>query len=114
MQLRTKLIIYSTVCCALGVLLTLGAVSYRPSISSVEVPAPIKLPTINIPPIDVDKLQENVETAIKNNEKLQQTLPLQERLRAEQIKHELQKLEQLKQEQLQIKLLNSSSLKRAF
>ena len=111
MQLRTKLIIYSTVCCALGVLLTLGAVSYRPSISSVEVPAPIKLPTINIPPIDVDKLQENVETAIKNNEKLQQTLPLQERLRAEQIKHELQKLEQLKQEQLQIKLFKLEQLK---
>ena len=111
MQLRTKLIIYSTVCCALGVLLTLGAVSYRPSISSVEVPAPIKLPAINIPPIDVDKLQENVEAAIKNNEKLQQTLPLQERLRAEQIKHELQKLEQLKQEQLQIKLFKLEQLK---
>jgi len=110
-QLRTKLIIYSTVCCALGVLLTLGAVSYRPSISSVEVPAPIKLPAINIPPIDVDKLQENVEAAIKNNEKLQQTLPLQERLRAEQIKHELQKLEQLKQEQLQIKLFKLEQLK---
>lgn len=111
MQLRTKLIIYSTVCSALGVLLTLGAVSYRPSISSVEVPAPIKLPAINIPPIDVDKLQENVEAAIKNNEKLQQTLPLQERLRAEQIKHELQKLEQLKQEQLQIKLFKLEQLK---
>ena len=111
MQLRTKLIIYSTICCALGVLLTLGAVSYRPSISSVEVPAPIKLPAINIPPIDVDKLQENVEAAIKNNEKLQQTLPLQERLRAEQIKHELQKLEQLKQEQLQIKLFKLEQLK---
>ena len=111
MQLRTKLIIYSTVCCALGVLLTLGAVSYRPSISSVEVPAPIKLPAINIPPIDVDKLQENVEAAIKNNEKLQQALPLQERLRAEQIKHELQKLEQLKQEQLQIKLFKLEQLK---
>ncbi|ASF15498.1 HAMP domain-containing protein [Shewanella sp. LC6] len=111
MQLRTKLIIYSTVCCALGVLLTLGAVSYRPSISSVEVPAPIKLPAINIPPIDVDKLQENVEAAIKNNEKLQQTLSLQERLRAEQIKHELQKLEQLKQEQLQIKLFKLEQLK---
>lgn len=111
MQLRTKLIIYSTVCCALGVLLTLGVVSYRPSISSVEVPAPIKLPAINIPPIDVDKLQENVEAAIKNNEKLQQTLPLQERLRAEQIKHELQKLEQLKQEQLQIKLFKLEQLK---
>ncbi|MEL4241270.1 sensor histidine kinase [Shewanella xiamenensis] len=111
MQLRTKLIIYSTVCCALGVLLTLGAVSYRPSISSVEVPAPIKLPAINIPPIDVDKLQENVEATIKNNEKLQQTLPLQERLRAEQIKHELQKLEQLKQEQLQIKLFKLEQLK---
>ncbi|BDQ67404.1 sensor histidine kinase [Shewanella xiamenensis] len=111
MQLRTKLIIYSTVCCALGVLLTLGAVIYRPSISSVEVPAPIKLPAINIPPIDVDKLQENVEAAIKNNEKLQQTLPLQERLRAEQIKHELQKLEQLKQEQLQIKLFKLEQLK---
>ncbi|MBW0278357.1 sensor histidine kinase [Shewanella xiamenensis] len=111
MQLRTRLIIYSTVCCALGVLLTLGAVSYRPSISSVEVPAPIKLPAINIPPIDVDKLQENVEAAIKNNEKLQQTLPLQERLRAEQIKHELQKLEQLKQEQLQIKLFKLEQLK---
>ncbi|MDN5499764.1 MAG: ATP-binding protein [Shewanella sp.] len=111
MQLRTKLIIYSTVCCALGVLLTLGAVSYRPSISSVEVPAPIKLPAINIPPIDVDKLQENVEAAIKNNEKLQQTLPLQERLRAEQIKYELQKLEQLKQEQLQIKLFKLEQLK---
>jgi nitrogen fixation/metabolism regulation signal transduction histidine kinase len=110
-QLRTKLIIYSTVCCALGVLLTLGAVSYRPSISSVEVPAPIKLPAINIPPIDVDKLQENVEAAIKNNEKLQQTLSLQERLRAEQIKHELQKLEQLKQEQLQIKLFKLEQLK---
>jgi len=110
-QLRTKLIIYSTVCCALGVLLTLGAVIYRPSISSVEVPAPIKLPAINIPPIDVDKLQENVEAAIKNNEKLQQTLPLQERLRAEQIKHELQKLEQLKQEQLQIKLFKLEQLK---
>nr|WP_277622224.1 ATP-binding protein [Shewanella sp. MM_2022_3] len=109
--MRTKLIIYSTVCCALGVLLTLGAVSYRPSISSVEVPAPIKLPAINIPPIDVDKLQENVEAAIKNNEKLQQTLPLQERLRAEQIKHELQKLEQLKQEQLQIKLFKLEQLK---
>lgn len=91
--------------------MTLGAVSYRPSISSVEVPAPIKLPAINIPPIDVDKLQENVEAAIKNNEKLQQTLPLQERLRAEQIKHELQKLEQLKQEQLQIKLFKLEQLK---
>ncbi|MFB2753027.1 PAS domain-containing sensor histidine kinase [Shewanella xiamenensis] len=111
MQLRTKLIIYSTICCALGVLLTLGAVSYRPSISSVEVPAPIKLPDITIPPLDIDKLQETVEAAIKNNEQLQQTLPLQERLRAEQIKHELQKLEQLKQEQLQIKLFKLEQLK---
>ncbi len=111
MQLRTKLIIYSTICCALGVLLTLGAVSYRLSISSVEVPAPIKLPDITIPPLDIDKLQETVEAAIKNNEQLQQTLPLQERLRAEQIKHELQKLEQLKQEQLQIKLFKLEQLK---
>ncbi|MFV0597083.1 sensor histidine kinase [Shewanella sp.] len=111
MQLRTKLIIYSTICCAFGVLLTLGAVSYRPSISPVEMPAPIKLPDINIPPLDVDKLQETVEAAIKNNEKLQQTMPLQERLRAEQIKHELQKLEQLKQEQLQIKLYKLEQLK---
>nr|WP_275975435.1 ATP-binding protein [Shewanella xiamenensis] len=109
--MRTKLIIYSTICCALGVLLTLGAVSYRPSISSVEVPAPIKLPDITIPPLDIDKLQETVEAAIKNNEQLQQTLPLQERLRAEQIKHELQKLEQLKQEQLQIKLFKLEQLK---
>ncbi|MFB2649156.1 sensor histidine kinase [Shewanella mangrovisoli] len=111
MQLRTKLIIYSTVCCALGVLLTLGVVSYRPSISPVEVAAPIKIPDITIPPLDVDKLQETVEAAIKNNEQLQQTLPLQERLRAEQIKHELQKLEQLKQEQLQIKLYKLEQLK---
>ncbi len=111
MQLRTKLIIYSTVCCALGVLLTLGAVSYRPTISPVEVAAPIKIPDITIPPLDVDKLQETVEAAIKNNEQLQQTLPLQERLRAEQIKHELQKLEQLKQEQLQIKLYKLEQLK---
>jgi len=110
-QLRTKLIIYSTVCCALGVLLTLGAVSYRPTISPVEVAAPIKIPDITIPPLDVDKLQETVEAAIKNNEQLQQTLPLQERLRAEQIKHELQKLEQLKQEQLQIKLYKLEQLK---
>ncbi|MFB2735065.1 sensor histidine kinase [Shewanella mangrovisoli] len=111
MQLRTKLIIYSTVCCALGVLLTLGVVSYRPTISPVEVAAPIKIPDITIPPLDVDKLQETVEAAIKNNEQLQQTLPLQERLRAEQIKHELQKLEQLKQEQLQIKLYKLEQLK---
>lgn len=111
MQLRTKLIIYSTVCCALGVLLTLGAVSYRPSISPVEVAEPIKIPDITIPPFDIDKLQETVEAAIKNNEQLQQTLPLQERLRAEQIKHELQKLEQLKQEQLQIKLYKLERLK---
>ncbi|MFG0456936.1 sensor histidine kinase [Shewanella mangrovisoli] len=111
MQLRTKLIIYSTVCCALGVLLTLGAVSYSPTISPVEVAAPIKIPDITIPPLDVDKLQETVEAAIKNNEQLQQTLPLQERLRAEQIKHELQKLEQLKQEQLQIKLYKLEQLK---
>ncbi|MFB2685914.1 PAS domain-containing sensor histidine kinase [Shewanella mangrovisoli] len=111
MQLRTKLIIYSTVCCALGVLLSLGVVSYRPSISPVEVAAPIKIPDITIPPLDVDKLQETVEAAIKNNEQLQQTLPLQERLRAEQIKHELQKLEQLKQEQLQIKLYKLEQLK---
>ncbi|QDZ92135.1 PAS domain-containing protein [Shewanella decolorationis] len=111
MQLRTKLIIYSTVCCALGVLLTLGAVSYRPSISPVEVAAPIKIPDITIPPFDIDKLQETVEAAIKNNEQLQQTLPLQERLRTEQIRHELQKLEQLKQEQLQIKLYKLERLK---
>ncbi|MFB2814413.1 ATP-binding protein [Shewanella sp. LZH-2] len=111
MQLRTKLIIYSTVCCALGVLLTLGAVSYRPSISPVEVAELIKIPDITIPPFDIDKLQETVEAAIKNNEQLQQTLPLQERLRAEQIKHELQKLEQLKQEQLQIKLYKLERLK---
>lgn len=111
MQLRTKLIIYSTVCCALGVLLTLGVVSYRPSISPVEVAEPIKIPDITIPPFDIDKLQETVEAAIKNNEQLQQTLPLQERLRAEQIKHELQKLEQLKQEQLQIKLFKLEQLK---
>lgn len=111
MQLRTKLIIYSTVCCALGVLLTLGVVSYRPSISPVEVAEPIKIPDITIPPFDIDKLQETVEAAIKNNEQLQQTLPLQERLRAEQIKHELQKLEQLKQEQLQIKLYKLERLK---
>lgn len=111
MQLRTKLIIYSTVCCALGVLLTLGVVSYRPTISPVEVAAPIKIPDITIPPLDVEKLQETVEAAIKNNEQLQQTLPLQERLRAEQIKHELQKLEQLKQEQLQIKLYKLEQLK---
>ncbi|QYJ70606.1 sensor histidine kinase [Shewanella sp. FJAT-51649] len=111
MQLRTKLIIYSTVCCALGVLLTLGVVSYRPTISPVEVAAPIKIPDITIPPLDVDKLQETVEAAIKNNEQLQQSLPLQERLRAEQIKHELQKLEQLKQEQLQIKLYKLEQLK---
>ncbi|QYK08362.1 sensor histidine kinase [Shewanella mangrovisoli] len=111
MQLRTKLIIYSTVCCALGVLLTLGVVSYRPTISPVEVAEPIKIPDITIPPLDVDKLQETVEAAIKNNEQLQQTLPLQERLRAEQIKHELQKLEQLKQEQLQIKLYKLEQLK---
>ncbi|MFB2779433.1 PAS domain-containing sensor histidine kinase [Shewanella mangrovisoli] len=111
MQLRTKLIIYSTVCCALGVLLTLGVVSYRPTISPVEVAEPIKIPDIAIPPLDVDKLQETVEAAIKNNEQLQQTLPLQERLRAEQIKHELQKLEQLKQEQLQIKLYKLEQLK---
>jgi len=110
-QLRTKLIIYSTVCCALGVLLTLGAVSYRPSISPVEVAELIKIPDITIPPFDIDKLQETVEAAIKNNEQLQQTLPLQERLRAEQIKHELQKLEQLKQEQLQIKLYKLERLK---
>nr|WP_283771684.1 ATP-binding protein [Shewanella sp. 10B] len=109
--MRTKLIIYSTVCCALGVLLTLGVVSYRPTISPVEVAAPIKIPDITIPPLDVDKLQETVEAAIKNNEQLQQTLPLQERLRAEQIKHELQKLEQLKQEQLQIKLYKLEQLK---
>ncbi|WP_133180126.1 sensor histidine kinase [Shewanella decolorationis] len=111
MQLRTKLIIYSTVCCALGVLLTLGVVSYRPSISPVEVAAPIKIPDITIPPFDIDKLQETVEAAIKNNEQLQQTLPLQERLRTEQIRHELQKLEQLKQEQLQIKLYKLEQLK---
>lgn len=111
MQLRTKLIIYSTVCCALGVLLTLGVVSYRPTISPVEVAEPIKIPDITIPPLDVDKLQETVEAAIKNNEQLQQALPLQERLRAEQIKHELQKLEQLKQEQLQIKLYKLEQLK---
>lgn len=111
MQLRTKLIIYSTVCCALGVLLTLGAVSYRPSISPVEVAAPIKIPDITIPPLDIDKLQETVEAAIKNNEQLQQTLPLQERLRTEQIRRELQKLEQLKQEQLQIKLYKLERLK---
>ncbi|MFB2727046.1 PAS domain-containing sensor histidine kinase [Shewanella mangrovisoli] len=111
MQLRTKLIIYSTVCCALGVLLTLGVVSYRPTISPLEVAEPIKIPDITIPPLDVDKLQETVEAAIKNNEQLQQNLPLQERLRAEQIKHELQKLEQLKQEQLQIKLYKLEQLK---
>lgn len=111
MQLRTKLIIYSTVCCALGVLLTLGVVSYRPSISPVEVAAPIKIPEITIPPLDIDKLQETVEAAIKNNEQLQQTLPLQERLRTEQIRRELQKLEQLKQEQLQIKLYKLERLK---
>ncbi|MFB2637630.1 PAS domain-containing sensor histidine kinase [Shewanella bicestrii] len=114
MLLRTKLIIYSTVCCALGVLLTLGAMSYRTSVSTLVEDAPHTLPDITVPDLDLAQLEDAVaaiESTIKDTEQFQKALSLQERLKTEQIKHELQKLEQLKQEQVQIKLYKLDRLK---
>jgi len=116
-QLRTKLVIYSTVCCALGVLLTFASMKYLFSTSSPEVATPATLPDVQIPELDLAQLQDSVaaiESAIKNTEQFQQAFSLQERLRADQIKHELQKLEQLKQEQLQIKLYKLELLKQGL
>ncbi|AAN56673.1 PAS domain-containing protein [Shewanella oneidensis MR-1] len=117
MQLRTKLVIYSTVCCAFGVLLTLATMKYLFSTSSPEVATPATLPDVQLPELDLAQLQDSVaaiESAIKNTEQFQQAFSLQERLRADQIKHELQKLEQLKQEQLQIKLYKLELLKQGL
>lgn len=117
MQLRTKLVIYSTVCCAFGVLLTLASMKYLFSTSSPEVATPATLPDVQLPELDLAQLQDSVaaiESAIKNTEQFQQAFSLHERLRADQIKHELQKLEQLKQEQLQIKLYKLELLKQGL
>ncbi len=131
MQLRTKLILYSMACCALGVLFCLGIVRYGALFSPAITPplSPMASPAsqVNIKPseLNIEALKQavaSIEAELSNNSSLNnhsplsnnallQALGVQERLRAEQIKHELGRLEQLKQEQLQIKLFKLEQLK---
>lgn len=114
MLIRTKLIIYSMGCCALGVLLSFALVKYiSPESSVASTPRAIEIPDVNVQLdfAELEKTAASIELALKNTEQLQLAAAMQARQRAEQIKAELQKLEQLKQEQLQIKLFKLEQLK---
>ncbi|MCS6175738.1 sensor histidine kinase [Shewanella baltica] len=114
MLIRTKIIIYSMVCCAFGVLLSFALVKYiSPETSAVATSKAIEIPDVNVQLdfADLEKTTAAIELALKNTEQLQLAAAMQARQRTEQIKAELQKLEQLKQEQLQIKLFKLEQLK---
>ncbi|MDT3320134.1 ATP-binding protein [Shewanella sp. SP1S2-4] len=114
MLIRTKIIIYSMICCAFGVLLSFALVKYiSPETSVVATSKAIEIPDVNVQLdfADLEKTTAAIELALKNTEQLQLAAAMQARQRTEQIKAELQKLEQLKQEQLQIKLFKLEQLK---
>lgn len=56
MQLRTTLVIYSTVCCAVGVLLTLAAMEYGAAV--LPTATPVAQSDINVAPQDVTPLKQ--------------------------------------------------------
>ncbi|MCH1929749.1 ATP-binding protein [Shewanella sp. A25] len=123
MQLRTKLIIYSMACCALGVIISLSLMHYfapsQPQLMSrssnlLEAPELPDLSDIEVPEIDLEHLKETltaIDTAIDMTEQVQIALSMQEKIRAEQIKIELQQLEKLKEEQLQRSMMRLEQLK---
>lgn len=114
MLIRTKIIIYSIVCCAFGVLLSFALAKYiSPASSIVALPNAIEIPDnhLQLDFAELDNAVTSIELAVKNTEQLQLAAAMQARQRAEQIKAKLQRLEQLKQEQLQIKLSKLEQLK---
>lgn len=74
MLIRTKIIIYSIVCCAFGVLLSFALVKYALSEASVAAtPHAIKIPDNNVE-FDFTELEKNlasIELALNNSEPLQ-------------------------------------------
>lgn len=114
MLIRTKIIIYSIVCCAFGVLLSFALAKYiSPASSIVALPNAIEIPDnhLQLDFAELDNAVTSIELSVKNTEQLQLAAAMQARQRAEQIKAKLQRLEQLKQEQLQIKLSKLEQLK---